>query len=148
MVLILPNRRSKFEDRIEAQIKATGLKYTYEEHKLPYIIPARKATYIPDFKVGPIFIEAKGNFNIRGRSADERKKLIHVKLMNPEIDLRIVFADASKPIYKGAKVTHGMWAEANGIPWADKGIIPEAWFIEAQKWYIMQQSGFYSETTE
>jgi hypothetical protein len=138
MGLVVPLRRSRFEDKIELQLKEAGISYTYEQHKLPYIVPARKATYTPDFKIGNIFIEAKGNFNLRGKSADERKKLIMVKLMNPEIDLRIVFANANAPIYKGAKVTHGMWADDNGIPWSDKGVIPESWFTEARKWEIMQ----------
>lgn len=139
-MVLKPFRRSKFEDKVEASIVQAGFNPQYEAYKLHYTIPSRRATYTPDFKIGPIFIEAKGNFNIRGKSADERKKLIMVKLCNPGIDLRIVFSDASKPIYKGAKVTHGMWADANNIPWSDKGIIPESWFIEAKKWEILQST--------
>lgn len=137
--ILVGNRRSKFEDRIESKLQTSNVTYSYEPHWFEYIVPSRPAKYTPDFLIGTsIYLEAKGNFNIRGKSADERKKLILVRKNNPDLDLRLIFQDASKPIYRGAKVSHGEWATSNGFLWADGGVIPEDWIIEAKKQLILE----------
>ena len=127
-------RRSRLEDKVEDQLKAYGVPYEYEKHKLKYIVPERTATYLPDFKVGPIFIEVKGTFQRHGASgsAEERKKLILVKEAHPHLDIRLVFANASQPIYKGSPTTLAKWAVDHGFPYADKGTIPSSWIKECQ----------------
>jgi hypothetical protein len=76
-----------------------------------------------------MIIEAKGFF----RQAADRQKLILIKQQHPDIDLRIVFQNADLPIYKKSKTKYWQWAEANSLPWADNGEIPEKWIHEAQK---------------
>lgn len=127
-------RRSKLEDKIEDQLRAEGIPYTYEEHKLPYVVPARTAKYIPDFKIGDIYIEVKGTFQRRGASGSvqERQKLLLVKEQHPDKDIRLVFHNANQPIYKGSKTTLGKWAADNGFPFATGGVVPAEWIEEVR----------------
>lgn len=120
--------RSKLEERIAKQLQQAGVEYSYEELKIWYLVPERKASYRPDFQFGHIVCEVKGYF----RSAADRQKLLLVKEQYPSLDIRLVFQDASKPIYKGSKTTYAKWADDNGFIWADKGVIPEEWLREAQ----------------
>ena len=62
--------RSKLEEQIATIFDNMGIKYTYEHDKLKYVI---EANYIPDFKVGDIYLEAKGYF-----PSDQRLSLIHI----------------------------------------------------------------------
>lgn len=119
--------RSKLEDSIADQLDASGLSYSYESVRIPYTVPSRAATYRPDFVFGGIHIEVKGYF----RSPAERQKLALVKEQYPDLDLRLVFSNANKPIYTGSPTTMAMWAESHGIPWADKGKIPKEWLNDA-----------------
>jgi hypothetical protein len=123
--------RSRLEQRIAKQLEAEGVEFGYETLKLSFDVPARKAKYTPDFlpKRSPIIIEAKGYF----RTTADRQRLIQVKESNPTIDLRLVFQDANKPIYKGSPTSYGKWATDHGFPWADKGTVPAKWIAEIKK---------------
>lgn len=122
-ILYKQQYRSKLEERIASQLENAGVEFAYENLKLKYSIPARIATYTPDFCVGPLVIEAKGYF----RQASDRQKLILVKQAYPDLDIRIVFQRASNPIYKGSPTSYARWAEDHGFKWADGGRIPEEW---------------------
>jgi hypothetical protein len=120
--------RSGFEKRLADQLSDAGVDYAYEAEKLKYTVPARNATYTPDFFLpNGIIIEAKGRF----RTAEDRQKLILVREAHPELDLRLVFQNAKLPIYKGSKTTYAMWADSHGFLWADK-TIPLAWITEQE----------------
>lgn len=120
--------RSRLEDRIAEQIEETGCPYTYEQDKITYTVPTRKAKYTPDFKLNDkIYIEAKGRF----RTTADRQKLALVKEQHPDLDIRLVFQRARNPIYKGSKTTYADWAETHGFKWADNGRIPDEWIKEA-----------------
>lgn len=123
--------RSRLEERIAAQLEKEGVAFDYESKVVRYKVPERDARYTPDFlpRETTILIEGKGYF----RKASDRQKLIHVKESNPGIDIRLVFQDANKPIYKGSKTTYGRWATDHQFPWADKGTIPAAWIAEMKK---------------
>lgn len=123
--------RSRLEQRIAKQLEAEGVEFDYETMKVSFEVPARKARYTPDFlpKRSRIIIEAKGYF----RTTADRQRLIQVKESNPDLDLRLVFQDASKPIYKGSPTSYGKWAQDHGFPWSDKGTIPAAWIAEIKK---------------
>lgn len=123
--------RSKLEERIDRQIREAGLESNYESEVIPYVIPSRKARYTPDFPIGtkPIYIEAKGRF----RTASERQKMLLVREQHPDKDIRLVFQKGELPIYKNSPTSHAKWAEDHGFEWADGGVIPEAWLIEAMK---------------
>lgn len=123
--------RSRLEQRIAKQLTDEGVDFEYETRKISFEVPARKARYTPDFlpKKCPIILEAKGYF----RTTADRQRLIQVKESNPGIDLRLVFQDAAKPIYKGSPTSYGKWATDHGFPWADKGTVPAAWIAEMKK---------------
>lgn len=125
-VLYKARYRSRLEERIADQLDEAGIQFSYENKKLKYTVPARHATYTPDFDLGPFLIEAKGYF----RSAADRQKLVLVKRDNPEAQIRLVFQKASNPIYKGSPTTYAKWAEDHGFEWADGGVIPESWLKE------------------
>lgn len=121
--------RSKLEERIANQLQQAGVEFDYENLKIKYEVPARQAKYTPDFTFGHIVCEVKGRF----RTTDDRKKLLLVKEQYPDLDLRLVFQNASLPIYPGSKTTCGAWASDNGFTWADKGTVPEEWLLERKK---------------
>jgi hypothetical protein len=122
--------RSPLEEKVAKQLEKAGVPFVYEGAKLEYKVPARRAKYTPDFTFDysktPIMIETKGWF----RTAAERHKMVLVKECNPSLDIRIVFQNANKPIYKGSRTTYAMWAEENDFLWADKGTVPEEWIKE------------------
>lgn len=124
------NRRSALEDKVAKQLDISGVTYAYESVRLDYKVPSRKAKYTPDFILTSedkqLIIEAKGWF----RTAAERQKMVLVKQCNPDLDIRIVFQNANKPIYKGSPTSYAKWATENGFLWADKGTIPDEWLEE------------------
>jgi hypothetical protein len=117
----LPNFKSSFERTLDLQLRTSGLEYTYEKVKLPYIL---SYNYIPDFFIPSrnIYIEAKGYL----RQTDQ-VKMRAVKRQHPDLDIRFVFMDAQKKV-PYTKSTHAQWAERQGYPWAE-GTIPEDWFV-------------------
>lgn len=119
--------RSPLEEKVAKQLDGAGVKFAYEGVKLDYKIPSRKARYTPDFCFSkPIVIETKGWF----RTAADRAKMVLVKECNPHLDIRIVFQNANKPIYKGSPTTYAKWATENNFKFADKGTVPSDWLEE------------------
>lgn len=140
--------RSKFERKLfeEAQKKSKNKICWYEATKINYIVPAKKATYLPDFIIskkdpkdladlkGLVIIEAKGYFKY-----SDRVKMFQVKHDNPDLDIRMVFMQnsylakmtikekqmkADKVPFK--KERYGDWCDKHGFPWAI-GEIPDDW---------------------
>jgi hypothetical protein len=121
--------RSGLEKRISDDLKERGVPFDYEQRKIKYTVPAREATYTPDFELlsNGIIVESKGRFE-----ADDRQKHILIKQQHPELDIRLVFSRSAAPIYKGSPTTHAMWAEKHGFKWAEK-LIPPEWTKELPK---------------
>jgi len=121
--------RSGLEDKVGDQIlQVTGLDPEYEQERVDYVKPARKAKYTPDFKLpNGIFIETKGRFE-----TDDRQKHILIKEQHPELDIRFVFSNSKQKLRKGSPTTYAMWCEKNGFIFADK-TIPLSWFKEKPK---------------
>ena len=111
--------RSHLEEQVADLLEQLGVDYEYESEKLSYIIEAK---YIPDFKVGDVYLEAKGYF-----PADQRRKMKAVKKANPELDIRFIFQNPFTKISKRSKTTYSMWAERNGFPWCVYYAIPVDW---------------------
>lgn len=117
--------RNKSEAEIYRQLKKKrGWKVNYESEKLPYVLVRN---YIPDWTLkGPdgrvVRVEYKGHFDAASRS-----KMAAVRKVNPEMDIRFIFSDATKKVYKGRPMTYGDWADKYGFVWADKSV-PEDWF--------------------
>ena len=109
--------RNKFERKIELQLKRKKVRFSYETEKIPYVIAGH---YIPDFiivgETGKIYVETKGYLR-----PEHKRKMIAVKKLNPNLDIRIVFyANKAKDI---------KWATKAGFRYA-VGSIPTEWFQE------------------
>lgn len=118
--------KSRLEERIAKQIDDAGLPIDYETTRYSYVVPAKEHRYTPDFKIGDITIEAKGYLDL-----EDRKKLELIKQQHPNLDLRLVFQNSSKPIRKGSPTTYATWANKLGFQHATKGVIPDTWLQEA-----------------
>ena len=130
--------RSRLETKVAKQLTDEGIPFGYETLKIQFAVPSRPAKYTPDFVTGAkgadfskftpklIVLETKGYF----RTTADRQRLIQMKECNPTLDLRLVFQDAKKPIYKKSPTSYGKWATDHGFPWADKGTVPLKWIEE------------------
>ena len=111
--------RSGLERQVAAILDELKVEYSYEPEWLPYVIEHR---YIPDFKIGDIYLETKGWFK-----SSDRRKMLAVKKANPDLDIRLVFQAPTNKISKRSKTTYAMWAERNGFPWCAYYAIPTSW---------------------
>lgn len=120
--------RSGLELKVAAQLESKGIKFEYEQWKIPYVIPASNHHYQPDFLLpNGIFVETKGLFD-----ADDRKKHLLIREQMPELDIRIVFSSSRSKLYKGSPTSYAEWAEKHNILFADK-LIPAEWLKEPKK---------------
>ncbi len=130
--------RSGFEERIAVAFDRRKIPFKYESTTLKYVtppVPAKTHKYTPDFifeaKDGHlIYVEAKGYLK-----PDCRKKMVQVKKDNPDLDIRFLFMDGSRPLVTKKKrgkakdgslyrsKSYGDWAESEGFPW-DEGSDP------------------------
>lgn len=120
--------RSGLEVEVNEQFKAKGVDGRYEETVLKYTVPASVHEYTPDFElpVGSkrVFIEVKGYFD-----DDDRKKILHVRDCNPDVEIRMLFKRASNKLRKTTKTTYATWCNKHGIRFCEK-VIPEEWWNE------------------
>lgn len=120
--------RSGLEKKIADDLKARGIPFEYEKLKVKYTVPARDATYTPDFRLpNGVIIEGKGLWD-----TEDRQKMLLVKQQHPELDIRMIFSRSSSPLYKGSPTTYAAWCEKHQILYADK-LIPESWLKEPSK---------------
>tara|TARA_R100000781_G_scaffold32462_3_gene23687 strand:+ start:2236 stop:2583 length:348 start_codon:yes stop_codon:yes gene_type:complete len=111
--------RSGLEEQVAKLLDELKIDYTYETDKVKYVI---ESNYIPDFKVGNIYLETKGYFK-----AADRRKMLAVKKGNPDLDIRLVFQAPHNKISKKSKTTYAMWATKHGFPWCPHYAIPIDW---------------------
>ena len=111
--------RSHLEEQVADLLDSMKVPYEYEGEKLTYTIEAK---YIPDFKVGDIYLETKSYF-----PPEQRRKMKAVKAANPDLDIRIIFQSPHNKINKRSKTTYSIWAEKNGYPWCAYYAIPVDW---------------------
>ena len=123
--------RSSYEQVIYEALLKDSVPFEYEpsDGRIAYTFAAE---YVPDFCVTTasgkiILIECKGYFRARN---NDMKKYKAIKLSRPDVDLRFVFKDASKPVRKNAKLTLSGWCEKLGFPWAENLTIPKSWLNE------------------
>jgi hypothetical protein len=123
-VALVQGFRSGLEEKIAAQLSASGIDPKFETLKLPYRVE-KNCTYTPDFPVGnKIIIETKGRF----LTAD-RMKMLLVQKQYPQYEFRFVFNNSRAKISKVSNTTYGRWCEKNGFKYADK-VIPQSWIDE------------------
>lgn len=97
--------------QIAELLKKRKVSFKYEPIKLKYVVPARVASYTPDF-----VLEDGRILEIKGRlTAADRKKLVAVKTENPDISIVLVFQRPRNPIYKGSNTTCEEWATGAGF---------------------------------
>lgn len=104
---------------------AAGINAKYEEKVIAFEQPAKARRYTPDFVLpNGIVIETKGYF-----VPEDRNKMVWVTTQHPGLDVRMVFTNSSKPLYRGSKTTYADWCAKHGIECADK-LVPRAWLTE------------------
>lgn len=119
--------RSGLEARTAKSLKAKGVKFQYEELKVPWI-DTRPKTYTPDFVLpNGIIVETKGRF-----ISSDRMKHLMVKKQHPDLDIRFVFSNPNAKLSKGSKTSYGMWCDKHGFKYA-KETIPDEWLKEKKK---------------
>ena len=114
------NFRSGLEKKVAALFDELGVIYEYESTKIPYVI---HHIYTPDFLLSNgTFLETKGYWD-----AADRRKIKAVKLLHPELDLRMVFQSPFNTISKRSKTTYAQYCEKLSIPWTSFKNIPIDW---------------------
>lgn len=129
--------RSGLEETIANSLKAQGVGFTFEEHKVKYEQPSKSRTYTPDFwlphkadlalpfgKQRGFFIETKGRW-----LTEDRQKHQHIRASNPSIDIRILFSNANTRISKQSATTYAAYCERNGWVYAHR-YVPLTWLRE------------------
>lgn len=120
--------KSKFEFTTAVELDTKRVKFTYETARFPYVIPAKKRKYTPDFfiktKSGKIIIvETKGYL-----TKENRDKALLVREANPNVDIRFVFQSNNK-IYKKSDNRYSDWCDKHKFQWALKSV-PKEWIEE------------------
>ena len=133
-----PKRRSGFEDRVEASLKAKGVRYKYEPKTYEVWVETavrgavcrecghtkfkKKQTYTPDFVLSNgVHIEAKGRLTV-----DNRRKYLAFVEQYPGIKFRLLF-QRDNPITKGSKTKYSDWCTKNGIEYSIGEEVPDEW---------------------
>ena len=117
--------RSGFESKLANQLKRSGVDFEYETLKIEY---RKVSTYTPDFILpNGIIIEAKGVWTV-----EDRKKHLFIKSQYPDIDIRFVFDNPYRKLYKGGKMTYADWCNKYGYQFCklNEGI-PQEWLDKA-----------------
>jgi hypothetical protein len=104
--------RSKFESNVATSLSKRGIDFQYEVKKFPFVQPAVKRNYTPDFFISEtdLFVECKGKL-----TSDERKKLLWWRAEHPDVPFVILFMRGRNPIRKGSRTTYMDWAAENGF---------------------------------
>jgi hypothetical protein len=119
--------RSGLEEALAAQLQAVGVSYTYESFAIPFVEPAKKRKYTPDFQLpNGIVIETKGRF----LTADRQKHLM-VQAQHPEYDIRFVFSSSRTKISKRSPTSYADWCVRNNFKFSDK-TVPVSWIKESK----------------
>ena len=113
--------RSRFEFEFAQYLAKSKIKYKYEKDKFRYIVPIK--SYTPDFYLMDygFYLELKGNLDVT-----DRVKHLLVKEQNSTLDVRFIFPNSKKKIYKGSKTTYANWCDRHGFLYADNRI-PNIW---------------------
>lgn len=110
----MPVFKSKLEEKVWAKLKKEFPSVKYEPDKIKFVQPAKDRVYIPDYKIGNDYIEAKGKLDLA-----TRQKMLWFRECNPDVRVIILFQNPDNKIRKTSKTTYAMWADDNGFEWLD-----------------------------
>ena len=112
--------RSGLEKKVANLLTELSVSFEYESTKVPYVL---QCNYTPDFLLpNGVYLETKGQF-----TPEDRRKMLAVKAMHPDLDIRMVFQAPYNKIDKRSKTTYAAWCERHGIKWAAYHSIPSEW---------------------
>lgn len=113
--------RSSLEEALAKALQSADIHYYYETVRVPYTSPS---FYLPDFILEDqaIIIETKGAF-----LPSDRAKMLRVKAIHPDLDIRFLFSNPNTRLGKQSKTTYGMWCNRHGFPFAKGGTPPQTW---------------------
>jgi|TARA_R110000772_G_scaffold117165_2_gene222505 hypothetical protein len=115
--------RSNSEYNMACVLEENKIAYEYETFKIPYEWKEDKK-YIPDFILpNGIILEVKGRFML-----EDRKKHLFIRTQHPKIDIRFVFDNPNRKLYKGGKMTYGDWCDKHSFIFCKQGSVPNKWF--------------------
>lgn len=132
--------RSGLEVKIASDLEARiGAPVDYEKHKIRYTVPAREATYTPDFVLpNGIIVETKGRFD-----ADDRAKHLLIRKQHPDIDIRFLFSSAKTKLYAGSPTTYAAWCEKHDFEFAERRV-PDHWIAsnnrDHERWEAIRRA--------
>lgn len=116
--------RSHFEKEIADAAIEEGIEFEYEPKDSVIEWTPKSKKYLPDFVLrNGIIIEAKGRL-----TQADRAKLVRIKELYPELDIRLVFQFDNKLSPK-SKTRYSTWAQKHGFLYAMKSI-PKEWSEE------------------
>ena len=117
--------KSNSEYEAAQQLHKLKIAFEYERDTLPYEWREDKK-YTPDFFLpNGVVLEVKGRF-----MAEDRKK--HLFIKSQYIDIRFVFDNPYRKLYKGGKMTYADWCNKYGYQFCklNEGI-PQEWLDKA-----------------
>lgn len=123
------NVRNSFEDSIAEQIEYAVGCAAYECESIEYVSrKGERKQYYPDFVLpNGLRVEAKGLFR-----PEDRSKHKCIKKQHPELEVRIVFQNATTRINRKSNTTYEQWCKRHGIRCAHN-TIPASWFQEPHR---------------
>jgi hypothetical protein len=118
--------KSNSEYDAAQQLHKLKIDFEYEKEKLAYEWREDKH-YIPDFFLpNKVILEVKGRF-----MPEDRKKHLFIKSQYPDLDIRFVFDNPYRTLYKGGKMTYADWCEKHGYHYCKlRDGIPEEWLAK------------------
>lgn len=117
--------RSNSEFNTAQVLIKNNIDFLYETQQISYTWVEDKR-YIPDFILpNGIILEVKGRFML-----EDRKKHLFIREQHgDEYDIRFVFDNPNRKLYKGGKMTYGDWCDKHGFLYCKQGEgIPKEWF--------------------
>jgi hypothetical protein len=122
--------RSGLEKAFAECLIEHDIPFTYESEKLPYEVPSSTHRYLADFTLhsGNI-VETKGRL-----TGEDRKKMLLVRMANPEKEIIFVFSNKRKKLYKNSPTTYEGWCEKHNFNCFDiKEVVADPTILERVK---------------
>jgi len=122
--------RSNSEYNTALVLIKNKIDFQYEPDPISYVWTEDKR-YIPDFVLpNGIILEVKGRFML-----EDRKKHLFIRSQyGTDYDIRFVFDNPNRKLYKGGKMTYADWCDKHGFLYCKQGEgIPKEWFNEKRR---------------